>query len=444
MLENALNNISVHLRIKPNTHATSPNSNIQISDRNIKIYQNEFNFDSIFLTNSQTEIYKFICQSQIDRTFQGFNCTIMAYGQTGSGKTYTIQGEEIDYGIIPRVLCQLFEKVDRNLFSMESDIDFLNAHEKNYLSIKITYLEVYNEKINDLLSSEEDISTSCVNSSFVKENYDSKPQIRENMKGPYVTDVNYAEVRTLEEAKNIFMRGNTKRKIASTKMNERSSRSHTIFTIYLKFQENCVIKRSKINIVDLAGSESLKNIKSLKNKKESGNSKETGNINRSLFYLSEVIKKLSSDEEKHINYRDSKLTHILKDSLGGNSLLSVIGTVNLEYLTESQNTLNFLKRTKNIKKLVTQNFDLADKPNQFYYEELKKLSNENLILRMENDKLKDKNVRKNYDSEDIVDLLDKIKCIEEELDMLHNYVHNLIDEKIEIKQEDVLKDDDWI
>lgn len=432
-------NISVHLRIKPTAYATNipEKSGIKIKDQKITIYNNEYNVDNIFINNSQSELYKFIIQKQIEKTFQGYNCTIMAYGQTGSGKTYTIKGEETNYGIILRVLCQLFELIDKKVFNLKVNGKENGKENQRLISIKISYLEIYNERIKDLLKYEDESSTinnSIINNSSINEN---KPKIREGMDGTYVSNISVIEINSLEESKRIFKKGNSKRSICSTKMNEKSSRSHTIFTIYLEFKENSIIKKSKINIVDLAGSESLKHIKNNKDNKE------TGNINRSLFYLSEVIKKLSSNIEQYINYRDSKLTHLLKESLAGNSILLVIGTINLDFIPECLNTLNFLKRTKNIKKFITQNFDLKDKNNKFYYEELKSLSNQNHLLLLENSKLKNiKNIKK-YGDDELIKIIEYIKTLEEKIDLLDNLIKDLFIKKIELKQEDILKEEEW-
>ncbi|KAF7689079.1 Kinesin-like protein Klp61F [Cucumispora dikerogammari] len=519
-------NISVYLRVKPTAYALNlpPNSSIKIADTKIILNKTIYNLDNIFIHNNQSEIYKFIIQKQIEKTFQGYNCTIMAYGQTGSGKTYTIQGTETNYGIVLRVLCQIFELIDKKIFNLKDDDDnnnnisnsdtplrphapnqadignnisnnnsniphaptqaVINNNNSNnnnnekHISIKISYVEIYNEIIQDLLSKEENfynekniinaekqhkIKDVIFDDSFMssdvkykptepvlknplktnakqkaREFSDCKPKIRENAEGTYVSNITTTQIKSLEEAKEIFSLGNQKRSIASTKMNDKSSRSHTIFTIHLELKENSIIKKSKINLVDLAGSESLKNVKISKDNKE------TGNINKSLFYLSEVIKKLSINTDQHINYRDSKLTHLLKDSLAGNSILLVIGTVNLEFIVECQNTLNFLKRTKNIKKLIIQNFDLKEKNNKFYYEELKALSNENHLLILENSKLKNRNFSKKYEKDDLDSVLTELKTIKEDLDNLDELIKKMFLMKLMLKQDDILKkDDEW-
>ncbi|EQB62029.1 kinesin-like protein [Vairimorpha apis BRL 01] len=188
-------------------------------------------------------------------------------------------------------------------------------------------------------------------------------------------------------------------------MNLESSRSHSIFTVYIKNLSNNVVKESKLSFVDLAGSERLRNLE-LENVKI----KETGNINKSLFCLGQIIYKLSEDSSKHIGYRDSKLTFLLKDSLGGNSKLRVIGNVCLDYKSDTINTLNFLCRLKMINNIAFTNSEFIN--------DIPDLKNQLKILDQENQKLKTQvalyKSRSNFDK-DVDDLTFYINKIKDEI-----------------------------
>lgn len=254
-----------------------------------------YTFDGIVCANQESMFVR-VAKPLTDDFVQGYNCTLLAYGQTGSGKTYTIQGIPNDVGIIQRVVYHVFNSTKE-------------------CKIKASYIEIYNEGIYDLFN--EDVRKDIV--------------IREDLeKGIVVDNLVLITIKSYEDFIDIFHKGTALRKKAQTKNNIESSRSHAIFTIYAEFYEDNVKLKSKFHIVDLAGSERI----------DAGcteeRQKESGSINKSLLCLSTVIEKLSK-KEAHINYRDSKLTFLLKDCLGGNSKLVVVGNIQNETGIEEQN-----------------------------------------------------------------------------------------------------------
>lgn len=325
-------NIQVFLRIRPSTLS---NDDYKISNDSITLQNNSFCFDKIFVTSSQQDIYSHIANKFIIESLQGYNSVIFAYGQTGSGKTHTIQGNFIDRGLIPRTLGYLF-----------------NLKE----NVKVSFLEIYNEQLFDLF------------------NISNQVNLREDpFKGVYAENLTELKFESYEESMKFYSMAIKNRKTASTAMNRHSSRSHSIFTISIERKN--LKNKSKIIFVDLAGSEKLKNTSEVRKN-------ETCNINKSLLCLGEVIKKLSR-RENHINYRDSKLTFLLRDALAGDSKLAVIGTIHLnqKYIKETLSTLKFITRVKSIKNNPTLKSDLGEN-----IEELKQkiyaLDKENQQLKM--------------------------------------------------------------
>ena len=291
--------------------------------------------------------------------------TIFAYGQTSTGKTYTMQGElPNNAGIIPLTLEEIFEQIKNNKDIIDSQIG-------------VSFIEIYNESINDLLDSS-------------KVNLD----LRENVnKEVLVNNLTEIKIKNHEQALNLLIKGNESRIIASTKLNEKSSRSHCIFRLNIEITKNIkksnilgeeeiekVLLKNHINLIDLAGSE---------NSNKTGcvgqRLKEGSNINKSLLALSNVINKLSQNNGNNnsnsqncfVNYRDSKLTRLLQNSLGGNSKTTIICTItdDGEHYNETMNTIHFGNKAKNIKTVVKVN-------------EIKNQNYQQMVL--ENEKLKKK------------------------------------------------------
>uniref|UniRef100_G3PTT9 Kinesin family member 7 n=1 Tax=Gasterosteus aculeatus aculeatus TaxID=481459 RepID=G3PTT9_GASAC len=291
----------------------------------------------------QEEVYSSSVQPLIDAFFQGFNATVFAYGQTGSGKTYTIGEANIcsfrdeEQGIIPRAVADVFKLLDENDLS-----DF---------SVRVSYLEVYKEEFKDLL----DVETAS-----------KDIHIREDKGNIVLFGVKECEVEGLDEVLSLLESGNTARHTGATQMNLNSSRSHTIFTLYMDQRRGSSrlygtttnsgpqMLSSKFHFVDLAGSERI-----LKTGNTGERLKESIQINSGLLALGNVIGALGDPKRKgsHIPYRDSKITRILKDSLGGNSKTLMIACISPSSsdFDESLNTLNYATRARNIQNRATVN-----------------------------------------------------------------------------------------
>ncbi len=294
---------------------------------NIYIPQS-FKFDKIFTKEITSEkIYLDICQDIIKGFLKGINGTIFTYGQTTSGKTYTMLGNVNYPGILP---CSL-----KNIF----DLLELKKKENNFnYTLYCSYIEIYNEIIHDLIGD----ATGC-------------KIIEDNNYGLIVSEAQKICITCFEEGVQLKDVGEEKRIYKNTIINEYSSRSHTIFQLFLETStidndndNNTVYnKYSLLNLVDLAGSERV-------NKDENNNNNinsETGYINKSLFALSNVINKLSENKNVHIPYRDSKLTRLLSVALGGGSLVTIICNISpsASNYFQTVSTLRFASRAKNIK-----------------------------------------------------------------------------------------------
>ncbi|KAJ5778738.1 hypothetical protein N7520_001984 [Penicillium odoratum] len=287
-------------------------------------------FDKVFSPAAdQTVVFEETVTPIINEMLAGFNCTIFAYGQTGTGKTYTMSGDMTDTlgilsddaGIIPRTLYSLFHKLE----GTES-------------TVKCSFIELYNEELRDLLSFDDN----------------TKLKIFENeKKGHAATMVQGMEETYIDSASTgikLLQMGSLKRQVASTKCNDLSSRSHTIFTITVLTNRTSesgedYVSSGKLNLVDLAGSENIG-----RSGAENKRAAEAGLINKSLLTLGRVINALV-DKSSHIPYRESKLTRLLQDSLGGRTKTCIIATVspargNLE---ETISTLDYAFRAKNIR-----------------------------------------------------------------------------------------------
>jgi len=301
-----------------------------------------FNYDFVADENtSQEEVFYKMGQPIVDSCLEGYNGTIFAYGQTGSGKTYTIQGPgfddvcltdqaEQDRGILPRSFDYIFNKLEGLMEeeTEENKVEFL---------VRTSYLEIYNEQIMDLLN-----PTS------------QNLQIREDIKkGVYVEGLIEEVSNSAHDLLDVIKKGALKRHTGSTLMNKESSRSHSVLstTIESKIMKNGLfnIKISKFHIIDLAGSERAKSTDAAGTRL-----KEAGMINKSLSALGNVINSLvdvGQGRSRHVHYRDSKLTFLLRDSLGGNSKTLMIANVSAasNSFGETLSTLKFAQRAKLIK-----------------------------------------------------------------------------------------------
>jgi kinesin family protein 6/9 len=395
-------NIEIYLRLKPlidNNNDNTKNSKskmikyeIEENNNKNKIYLQipneynhqgyinnfkksyEFTFKGIFHPNSsQEEIFNKIGENIINNSLEGYNSTLFCYGQTGSGKTYTICGKNNsktnritpDSGIIPRLLCSFFNKIK------EKEIKNNNIS----YSIYISYIEIYNENAYDLFDK------SHLNSPL--ENWKKIIVYEDNYGNIVMKNMSMIKVEKEEQALDLLEIGNSIRHSSSTLMNLASSRSHAIFSIIIEGKNNLTdtLTISKINLVDLAGSERFK----VGNKNEAIFN-ENKYINLSLSFLEQVIVSLGEKDKgkiSHIPYRNSLMTTILKDSLGGNCKTILIANISsdIKYIDETLSTMRFALRCAKVKNEISKNehIDLSVLINQLQTENLllKKALNEN-------------------------------------------------------------------
>uniref|UniRef100_A0A023EX60 Kinesin-like protein n=1 Tax=Aedes albopictus TaxID=7160 RepID=A0A023EX60_AEDAL len=290
-------------------------------------------FDKVFKPNAtQEKVYNEAAKSIVSDVLAGYNGTIFAYGQTSSGKTHTMEGVIGDpgkQGIIPRIVNDIFN----HIYSMEVNLEF---------HIKVSYYEIYMDKIRDLLD------VSKVNLSV----HEDKNRV------PYVKGATERFVSSPEDVFEVIEEGKSNRHIAVTNMNEHSSRSHSVFLINVK-QENLENQKKlsgKLYLVDLAGSEKVS-----KTGAEGMVLDEAKNINKSLSALGNVISALADGNKTHIPYRDSKLTRILQESLGGNARTTIVICCSPASFNEAEtkSTLDFGRRAKTVKNVVCVNEELT-------------------------------------------------------------------------------------
>lgn len=309
-----------------------------------------FTFDATYDMNSNSQmIYEEMGFPLVEAVLQGFNGTVFAYGQTGCGKSFTMEGipnPPQHRGITPRSFEHIFQEV-----AVRENTKFL---------VRASYLEIYNEQVRDLLSS----------------NVNQKLDLREDPdRGVYVKDLTLHEVRDTAGIIGLMAKGTSNRSVGATAMNADSSRSHSVFTCWVEMCTTSAdgtdsIKAGKLNLVDLAGSE-----RQSKTQAEGARLKEATKINLSLSALGNVISALVDGKSKHIPYRDSKLTRLLQDSLGGNTktlMIAAISPADNNY-DETLSTLRYANRAKNIKNKAKINEDPKDALLREYQEEIKKL-----------------------------------------------------------------------
>ncbi|CAF3338715.1 unnamed protein product [Rotaria sp. Silwood1] len=289
-----------------------------------------FRFRHIFDQNSkQDDIFSLVARPVIDNVIAGYNGTIFAYGQTGSGKTFTITGGPerfTDRGIIPRSLSYIFEQ-----FGQHSD----QSH-----TVHVSYLEIYNENGYDLLDPKHEAAK--------LEDLPKVLLMEDEDQNMHLKNLSIHAAQNEEEALNLLFLGDTNRMIAETPMNQASTRSHCIFTIHITSKEigSATVRKAKLHLVDLAGSErvSKSNVNGLL-------LTEAKYINLSLHYLEQVIVALSEKNRSHIPYRNSMMTSVLRDSLGGNCMTTMIATcaVDKRNIEETISTCRFSQRVALIK-----------------------------------------------------------------------------------------------
>ncbi|XP_014475580.1 PREDICTED: kinesin-like protein KIF13A isoform X3 [Dinoponera quadriceps] len=281
---------------------------------------------------SQEIVFDALGRDILDNAFQGYNACIFAYGQTGSGKSYTMMGSGDNKGIIPRLCDNLFDMIAKQ-----------QSSELTY-KVEVSYMEIYNEKVHDLLDP--------------KPNKQSLKVREHNVLGPYVDGLSQLAVTSFQDIDNLMAEGNKSRTVAATNMNSESSRSHAVFSVILTQtltdSKSGVSgeKVSRMSLVDLAGSE-----RAVKTGAVGDRLKEGSNINKSLTTLGLVISKLADqnsgsnkNKDKFVPYRDSVLTWLLKDNLGGNSKTVMVATISpaADNYEETLSTLRYADRAKRI------------------------------------------------------------------------------------------------
>jgi len=336
--------VQVWTRIRPTSTFAQENLELLSDGRSINVHQKKegrkgvvnnqildwsFRLDGMFHNSSQDQVFETVGADVITSALDGYNGTLMCYGQTGAGKTFTMTGATESYkqrGLIPRSLSQLFKEIEER--------------PEYAITVRVSYLEIYNENMVDLLST----LPETLNQRD-EQNPDQQMVVVENQDGVFVKGLSCHLAQTEEEALNLLFEGETNRAIAAHSLNTQSSRSHCIFTVYLetrsRVQSNARYTVSKLNFVDLAGSERLG-----KTKSEGKTQTEAMYINKSLSFLEQVIVALADRRREHIPFRQSKLTHCLKDSIGGNCNTLLIANIwgETAQLEETVSTLRFATR----------------------------------------------------------------------------------------------------
>ncbi|KAM4851564.1 kinesin-like protein KIF11 isoform 2-T3 [Thomomys bottae] len=375
-------------------------------------------------STKQIDVYRSVVCPILDEVILGYNCTIFAYGQTGTGKTFTMEGERSPNeaftweedplaGIIPRTLHQIFEKLSDN---------------GTEFSVKVSLLEIYNEELFDLLNPSSDVSERL-------QMFDDP----RNKRAVIIKGLEEITVHNKDEVYQILEKGAAKRTTAATLMNAYSSRSHSVFSVTIHMKETTIdgeelVKIGKLNLVDLAGSENIGRSGAVDKR-----AREAGNINQSLLTLGRVITALV-ERTPHVPYRESKLTRILQDSLGGRTRTSIIATIspasfNLE---ETLSTLEYAHRAKNIMNKPEVNQKLTKKALiKEYTEEIERLKRDLAAAREKNgvyiseENFRAMNGKLTVQEEQIVELVEKIGALEEELSRVTEL---FVDNKNELDQ----------
>ncbi|KAM9826869.1 kinesin-like protein KIF9 [Neosynchiropus ocellatus] len=331
--------VQVFARIRPTAHFARDLIECLPDGRTLNIYQKKdprrlhdlqhnlqnswsFPLEGVLHNISQEDVYAQVCRRVVAGALSGYNGTVVCFGQTGAGKTFTMTGsmEYRQRGLIPRALAEVFQEVGRRI--------------EHAFSVHLSYLEIYNETLVDLLAPQQASPADMV----VTEDPGG---------GVHVKGLSLHPVHNADEALHLMFMGGTNRIIGSNTLNRHSSRSHCIFTIHLECRSRTLsdakFVTSKLNLVDLAGSERLR-----KTGSEGKMLKEAVYINKSLTFLEQAILALAERRREHIPFRQSKLTHALKDSLGGNCNTVLVANIFGEaaQIKETLSTLRFASRMK--------------------------------------------------------------------------------------------------
>ncbi|KAK6460338.1 P-loop containing nucleoside triphosphate hydrolase protein [Scheffersomyces coipomensis] len=362
------NNIKVVCRFRPDNEVENrtrtnneccfriPNPHTVIFD--VNEVSNQFTYDRVFNEDAnQTDVYTYSISQTVDDFLNGYNGCVLAYGQTGSGKSYTMLGKhsESEKGLIPRISEDIFDRIN----SSSSDMEYV---------VSVSFFEIHKEQIKDLI-----VPTT-------KNPHDTaKYTIHEDkIRGVYIEGLSHAFISSHEELYHILIDGLKSRSTVSTGMNLESSRSHAIFQIKLTqtHSQTGVTKNSQLFLVDLAGSEKVD-----KSNATGHTLEEAKKINSSLSSLGNVINALTDQKSTHIPYRDSKLTRILQESIGGNSRTTLIINCSSSGLNESEtlNSLRFGTRAKTIKNSAHINTELSSSALRYKLSQLEQINDQNQI-----------------------------------------------------------------
>lgn len=326
----------VHIQLEAapvSSVATIPSSSSLVNQTEAA-REKTYSFDNVFGPEAdQGMVYQTVVMPVLQEVMSGYNCTIFAYGQTGTGKTHTMEGDltsqlgtySSEAGIIPRTLYRLFHQLELS---------------NNEFSVHASFVELYNEELRDLLSAEQ---PAPLTSGGLKV-YDDKGR------GVVIQGLEDTPMKDAAHGLELLRKGSQKRQIAATRCNENSSRSHSVFTLTVHTKETTskgedVLRVGKLNLVDLAGSENIG-----RSGAENKRAREAGMINQSLLTLGRVINALV-EKSSHVPYRESKLTRLLQESLGGRTKTCIIATVSADKsnLEETISTLDYALRAKSIR-----------------------------------------------------------------------------------------------
>ncbi|KAF2429886.1 kinesin-domain-containing protein [Tothia fuscella] len=354
-------NVLVSVRVRPDQKSAKEDANSDLEwmvdgRRSLIGYRGreggEYNYDNVFTVHDKNgKVYDSSAKRLVRRVMEGYHGTVFAYGMTGTGKTFSMQGTATSPGIIPLAITDIFS--------------FIRETPQREFLLRVSYLEIYNEKIHDLLA---DALANGAPPEEIKLREDSK-------RGVYATPLKEEIVQSPTQLLRVIARGDNARRVAGTQFNARSSRSHAVVQIVVESRERSPpnqslaetkrqallpggVRVSTLSLIDLAGSERAADDKERRT--------EGAHINKSLLTLATVISKLSSDKEKpgvsakdakHLPYRDSKLTRLLQPALAGDSLISILCTIQIgsagsiataqNHTLETLNTLKFASRAKN-------------------------------------------------------------------------------------------------
>ncbi|CAH3046499.1 unnamed protein product [Pocillopora meandrina] len=356
MLQEGTGRVKVYARIRPTARFAQEMIELLPDGKSINIHCKKdlrrgyinnqvldwsFNLDRVLHNASQSDVYEECAKRIVTEGLDGYNGTILAYGQTGAGKTFTMTGSTEKFqhrGVIPRAIQQVYREI--------------RERSEHAVTVRISYLEIYNEHMFDLLSTLTGAPLLDPSQMTVTEDDDGYTRV----KGLSIHQAN-----SEEEALNLLFEGETNRIIAQHALNKRSSRSHCVFTIYIeshsRVESNTKYVTSKLNFVDLAGSERLGKTLSVGDTQV-----EAMYINKSLTFLEQAVIALADRRRDHVPFRQSKLTHVLKDSIGGKCNTLLIANVwgEAAHIEETLSTLRFGSRMMNVpsEPAVTEHFDM--------------------------------------------------------------------------------------